>query len=89
MFFLRFSLFIFRERGREGEKYQCVVHSHVAPTGDLACNPGMCPNWESNQRHFVLQPTPSPLSYTSQGTTCFLNEMTITLIPKVQKYWTK
>ena len=38
-----FSLFIFRERGREGEregkggrkreKYQCVVESHVAPLG--------------------------------------------------------
>ena len=41
-------LFIFRERGREGEregeKHQCVVASHVAPTGDLACNPGMCPD---------------------------------------------
>ena len=42
--FLIFYLFIFRERGkegeREGEKYQCVVDSYVAPTGDLACNPG-------------------------------------------------
>ena len=35
-FFKRFYLFIFRERGREGEregeKHQCVVASHVAPT---------------------------------------------------------
>ena len=49
----RFYLFIFRERGREGErdgeKHQCVVHSRAPPTGDLACNPGMCPDWESNQ----------------------------------------
>ena len=33
-FFLRFYLFIFIERmggEREGEKYQCVVASHVAP----------------------------------------------------------
>ena len=33
-------LFIFREGGREGEregeKHQCVVASHVPPTGDLA-----------------------------------------------------
>ena len=40
-------LFIFRERGREEEreeeKHQCVVVSHMAPTGDLACNPGVCP----------------------------------------------
>ena len=39
-FFLIKKLFIFRERGREreqeGEKHQCVVASHVAPTGDLA-----------------------------------------------------
>ena len=50
--FLKF-LFIFRERGREGEregkKHQCVVASRVPPTGDQACNPGMCPDWESNQ----------------------------------------
>ena len=46
MFFKRFYLFIFRERGREGEregeKHQCVVASHVAPTGNLVHNPGMC-----------------------------------------------
>ena len=51
--------FIFRERGREGEregeKYQCVVASRTPPTGDLACNPGMCPDWEWNQRPFGLQ----------------------------------
>ena len=49
-------LFSFRERGREGgkeeEKYQCVVATHVPPTRDLACNPGLCPDWESNQRPF-------------------------------------
>ena len=57
--FLRFYLFIFREREREGEregeKHQCVVASHLAPTGDLAHNPGMCPDWESNQRCFGSQ----------------------------------
>ena len=51
-FFKRFYLFIFREKGREGEregeKHQCVVGSPVSPTGDLACNPGMCPDWELN-----------------------------------------
>ena len=54
LFFLRFYLFIFRERGkeekREGEKRQCVVASCVPPAGDLACNPGMCPNWELKQQ---------------------------------------
>ena len=55
----RFYLFIFGERGREGEreedKHQCVVASHVPPTGGLAHNPGMCPDWESNQRPFGSQ----------------------------------
>ena len=27
-----FYLFISRERGREGEKHQCVAASHMAPT---------------------------------------------------------
>ena len=50
--FFKFYLLIFRERGRErvreGEKHR-VVASHAPPTGDLAHNPGMCPDWESNQ----------------------------------------
>ena len=38
------------EGGRgEGEK-QCVVVSHILPSRDLACNPGMCPDWEPNQQ---------------------------------------
>ena len=62
-------LFLEREREgeREGEKHPCVVASHLAPTADLAHNPGMCPDWESNRRPFGSQPTLSLLSYTSQG----------------------
>ena len=54
MFFKKilFILKIFRERvkegEKEGEKHQCVVASHAPPTGDLAGNPGMCPDWEWN-----------------------------------------
>ena len=29
-------LFIFRERGKEREKHQCVVACHMAPSRDLA-----------------------------------------------------
>ena len=32
-----------------------MVASHVPPTGDLALNPGMFPDWESNQQPFGLQ----------------------------------
>ena len=46
----RLYLFIVLERGegreKEREKHQCVVVSQVPPTGNLACNPGMCPDWE-------------------------------------------
>ena len=38
-------LFIFKEKGREGEregeKHQCEVASCVSLTGDMAHNPGM------------------------------------------------
>ena len=76
-FFLRFDLFIFRDRGREGEregkKYQCMVASHTPSTGDLAHNSDMCPDWEWNWRPFGSQPVLNPLSYTSQGLILFLN----------------
>ena len=69
-FFLK-SLFIFRERGKEGEReeeiHQCVVASCMPPAGDLACNPGMCPDWELNHDPLVHRPALNPLSYTGQG----------------------
>ena len=51
-------LFIFRERVREGEREgekHLLIASHRSPTGDMACNPGMCPDWESNWWPFSLQ----------------------------------
>ena len=56
-FFLRFYVFIFREGKEERKrgKHQCVFVSHATPTWDLTCNPGMCPDWESNQRPFGTQ----------------------------------
>ena len=44
----------------------CGCLSH-APTGDLAHNPAMCPDWELNQRPLSLQPELNSLSCTSQG----------------------
>ena len=43
-------LFIFRERGREEERERNIHQSGASctpPTGDLAQNPGMCPDQES------------------------------------------
>ena len=58
-FFPIFYLFIFRVGGsegeREGEKHQCVVASHMPPTGDLARSPGMCPDWELYWQPFGSQ----------------------------------
>ena len=44
-----------RERERQGEEHQHVVAPHAPPTGDLVCNPGMCPDWESNTPPFRSQ----------------------------------
>ena len=66
IFFFFFKiLFIFRERGREGERgwekqqYFWEKHRSVASrtplTGDLARNPGTCPDWESNRWPLCLQ----------------------------------
>ena len=43
------------EGEKEGEKHQCVVATHTPPTGDQACNPDMCPDYESNQQPFGSQ----------------------------------
>ena len=56
-------MFIFRERGREGERERNInmreIHpslaSHTSPAGDVAHNPGMCPDWKLNQQPFVSQ----------------------------------
>ena len=51
-------IYLFLDRGegeREGEKHQWVAASLMPPTGDLACNPGMCPGWESNWQPFGSQ----------------------------------
>ena len=90
-FFLRLYLFIFRERGRKGEreggKHQCVVASHMAPTGDLARNLSMHTDWESNQQPFGLQSTLNPLSYTSQGLiiTLLIFKLIVKLLPEINQ----
>ena len=67
-FFLDFT-YLFLERGREKRRETSVCGClSYAPTGDLACNPGMCPDWESNRDPLVHRPELNPLSHTSQGT---------------------
>ena len=60
---LRLYLFLEREQRREKERERNtdvwethhLVASCMPPTGDLAGNPGMCPDWESNQQPFGSQ----------------------------------
>ena len=60
--FICLLIYLFLERRerreKEGEKHECVVASHAPLTGDLACNPGMCPDWELNQQPFGSQTGP-------------------------------
>ena len=43
-------------------------------SGDLAHNPGMCPDWESNQRLFVLQSCAQSTEPHQLGHHCFFRE---------------
>ena len=68
--FFKDFIYLFLQRGKEREieeeKHQCVVASHMSSIGDLAHNPGMCPDWESNWRPFGSQLTLNPLNYISK-----------------------
>ena len=60
LFFKDFKIYFPREgkegrKTRKGEKHQCVVASRVPLTGDLAPNPGTCPDWELNWQPFGSQ----------------------------------
>ena len=67
LLFKGFYLFILRQRESVGEKHQCVVSSHVPPTGDLARNPGMCPEWESPGDPLVDRLAFNPLTHTARA----------------------
>ena len=54
--FFKLIYFYIDENGeRMRGKYHSVVASCTPPPRDLAHNPGMCPDWESNQQPFGLQ----------------------------------
>ena len=73
-FFFLSLLFFFDQGngGRKGEKHQCLVASGTSLTGDLAHNPGMCLDWESNQRPFGAQAAVNPLSNITRVDNIFL-----------------
>ena len=44
-----------RERNMDVQERHRLIACHKSPAGDLAHNPGMCPDWKLNQRPFGLQ----------------------------------
>ena len=55
--------------GREKERER---NTNVSPTGDMARNPGMCPDWESNQQHFGFQASSQSTEHHQPGPHSFL-----------------
>ena len=57
----------------------------MPPTGDLACKPGMCPDWNQTSDPLLRSMALNPLSHTSQGWNCqFIrtDEMSLVLFPQ-------
>ena len=52
-----------------------VAASHAFPVGDLAHNPGMCPDWEPNHDLLVPRLVLNPLSHSSQGYSSFFKRI--------------
>ena len=75
--FSRFYLFLerVREGEREGEKHQYVVASRAPPTEDLAHNPGMCLDRESNPQPFGSQASAQSTEPHQPGLSSFLKEV--------------
>ena len=51
------------------------------PTGDQGHNPGMCPDWESNQQPLALQDDAQPTEPRQPGPTQSLNDCTLLTPP--------
>ena len=70
IFILFIYLFLDRGEGREKDRERNInvwlPLAHPAP-GNLARNPGMCPDWESNQQPFGLQAGAQSIKPHQQG----------------------
>ncbi|KAF6095158.1 hypothetical protein HJG60_012125 [Phyllostomus discolor] len=65
VFFKDFIYLFIYLRGKGGRKRGRNIN--VQLLGAMACNPSMCPDWESNPRHPGSQPALHPRSHASQG----------------------
>ena len=71
LFFFEDFIYLCSERreGREEERERNVSMwlPLAPPTGDLTCNPGLCPDWDPACNALVCRLVLNPLSHTSQG----------------------
>ena len=67
LFFKRFYLFIFRERGGEGEKHQCEKHRSALQPGTWPAAPARALTGNQSGDLLVHGLALSPLSHASQG----------------------
>ena len=77
LYFLKDFIYLFLERGKGREKgrernISVWLPLAVPPTGDLARNPGVCPDWESNRRPFGLQASTQSTEPHQPGLICIL-----------------
>ena len=80
-------LFILERReGREKKEHQCVVASRVSPTGDLAHNPDLCPEKESNQRSLARRPALNPLKPHQPGQYCVISIVRLLKLVKLLEH---
>ena len=96
VYFLKYFIYLFLERGegREKERERNIDHliaSCIPPTGDLACNPGMCPDWDLNLWPFGLWDNTQPTELYQSGQQVFLTYRTpvnlfLSLIPSFIKF---
>ena len=63
-------------------KTVCVVASCMPPNGDLTHNPGICPDWELNQRPFGSQASTQSTEQHSQD--CLSYSFTVILVGLVE-----
>ena len=65
--FFKDFIYFLREKGgrKRGRETSACGFAHP-PTGDLACNPGMCPDWELNQQPFGSQAGAQSIEQPSQ-----------------------
>ena len=91
--FCLFKVYLFLEGGegrkKERERNINQLPLGTPPTEDLAHNPGMCPDWESNQRSFDSQAGTQSTEPHQPGLLLFLRVIDVTFCSVIQQALTE